>query len=92
MGFGIVEYNNRPIIEKKKEKKKKISEGKFLLENGCKSREMKSIVSDLSEKSTACIHFGKLFPLVLTKTDLLSVIHWGNRHFVLFPESMFLNG
>ena len=52
LGFGIAEYNDWPIIEKKKRG------GGFVgsvLENGCKSPKMKSIVPDLSEKIMACM-------------------------------------
>ena len=43
LGFGIVECNDRPLFEKKEW-------GLSVLENECKSRKMKSIVQDLSEK------------------------------------------
>ena len=49
LGFGIAEYNDRPIIEKKKQG------GVSVPENGHKSRKMKSIVPDLSEKIMTCM-------------------------------------
>ena len=50
LGFGIAEYNDRPIIEKKKSER-----GGSVPENGHKSQKMKSIVPDLSEKIMACM-------------------------------------
>ena len=50
LGFGIAEYNDRPITEKKNKKN-----GGSVPENGRKSRKMKSIVPDLSEKIMACM-------------------------------------
>ena len=52
LGFGIAEYNDRPIIGKKK---KKMGGGGSVPENGRKSRKMKSIVPDLSEKIMPCM-------------------------------------
>ena len=48
--FAIAEYNDWPIIEKKKDG----GGGLSVPENRRKSRKMKSIVSDLSEKIIAC--------------------------------------
>ena len=48
LGFGIAEYNDRPI-------KKKSGGERSVSENGRKSRKMKSIVPDLSEKIMACM-------------------------------------
>ena len=52
LGFGIAEYNDRPrpIMEKEKM-------GGSVPENGRKSRKMKPIVPDLSEKIMACVLF-----------------------------------
>ena len=47
MGFGTAEYSDQPIIEKKI--------GGSVPENGRKSRKMKSIVPDLSEKIMALL-------------------------------------
>ena len=52
LGFGIAEYNDRPIIG---EKKWGVRES--VPENGRKSRKMKSIVPDLSEKIMACMMY-----------------------------------
>ena len=52
LGFGTAEYSDQPIIEKKK---KKMGGGGSVPENGHKSRKMKSIVLDLSEKIMACM-------------------------------------
>ena len=49
LGFGIAEYNDRPIIEEK------LKRGS-VPENGHKSRKRKSIVRDLSEKIMACMN------------------------------------
>ena len=49
LGFGIAEYNDRPLIEKEKKR------GGPVPENGRKSRKVKSIVTDLSEKIMACM-------------------------------------
>ena len=60
LGFGIAEYNNRPLIEKKN-----LGGGGWCLspENARKSRKMKSIVPDLSEKIMACMLFTKVYDL-----------------------------
>ena len=50
LGFGIAEYNDLPIIEKKFG-----GGGGSVPENGRKSGKMKSIVPDLSEKIMACM-------------------------------------
>ena len=52
LGFDIAEYNNLPIIEKK-------TGGCSVPENGRKSRKMKSIVLDLSEKIKTCMDKGQ---------------------------------
>ena len=48
LGFGVAEYNDRPIFGKK-------IGGGVSPENGRKSRKMKSIVPDLFEKFMACL-------------------------------------
>ena len=55
LGFGIAEYNDRPKIEKNKNIKKNQGGVVSVPENGRKSRKMKSIVPDLSEKIMACM-------------------------------------
>ena len=52
LGFGIAEYNGQSIIEEKRIK----GQGCSVPENGHKSRKMKSIVPDLSEKIMACMN------------------------------------
>ena len=49
LGFSIAEYKDRPLIEKNG------GEGVSVPENAHKSRKMKSIVPDLSEKIMACM-------------------------------------
>ena len=56
LGFSIAEYNDRPIIEKKMG-----GGGKSVPENACKSRKIKSIVPDLSEKIMACMILARSF-------------------------------
>ena len=54
LSFGIAEYNDRPIIGGGG-----IEGGGSVPENGRKSRKMKSIVLDLSEKIMACMSYIK---------------------------------
>ena len=60
LGFGIAEYNDRPIIEK----------GGSVPENGGKFQKMKSIVPDLSEKIVACMSFEKSRKTLLGKVKV----------------------
>ena len=69
LGLGIAEYNDRPIIEKKKKKM-----GGSVLENGRKSRKMKSIVPDLSEKFMACMQVCKILVSVKALCAILLLL------------------
>ena len=52
LGFGTAEYNVQPMIEKKKSG---VGGWWSVVENGRKSRKMKSIFPDMSEKIMACM-------------------------------------
>ena len=57
LGFGIVEFNDRPIIEKEEKRGGGGGgeEGGLSLKMDAKTRKVKSIVLDLSEKIMACM-------------------------------------
>ena len=85
LGFGIAEYNDWPIIEKKNQV------GGSVPENGRKSWKMKSIVLDLSEKIMACMEFGLFLYLAIISTGQRGIMQWKKTLYLICTDYVDVN-